>query len=87
MTHQVHDNCQEILELLNAYIDGELDPLSCSRIEEHLENCADCQVVFKTLNKTIQLCQNDREAINVPPDARKRLLAALGLDDIHDKNT
>ena len=81
MKHHNHNNCQEIMEQLNAYIDGELDPNLCTRLESHLETCTDCQVVFNTLKKTIELCQKDGQETTLPPDARQRLLASLGLDD------
>ena len=81
MNHHDHVNCRETLQRLNAYIDGELDPLLCSHLKAHLESCADCQIVYNTLKKTIQLCQSDGEKITLPPEARQRLLASLGLED------
>ena len=69
------------MEQLNAYIDGDLDPNLCERLESHLETCTDCHVVFNTLKKTIELCQKDGQETTLPPDARQRLLASLGLDD------
>ena len=81
MNQHDHANCRETLQQLNAYIDGELDLQLCSHIETHLESCADCQIVYNTLKKTIQLCQNAGEKITLPPEARQRLLASLGLED------
>ncbi|MBW6466301.1 MAG: zf-HC2 domain-containing protein [Brevefilum sp.] len=69
------------MEQLNAYIDGELDSSLCKQLESHLETCTDCQVVLNTLNKTIELCRKDGRETTLPPDARQRLLASLGLDD------
>lgn len=77
-------NCHEIVGRLNAYIDGELDPSLCSLLEGHLETCSDCQTVYKTLKKTIELCQMEGEEIRLPLDVRHRLLASLGL--IEDDN-
>jgi anti-sigma factor RsiW len=76
-----HLNYQAIMEQLNAYIDDELDPSLCTHLESHLETCRDCQVVFNTLKKTIELCQKDGQEITLPLDARQRLLASLGLID------
>jgi anti-sigma factor RsiW len=81
MKHHNHSNCQEILGQLNAYIDGELDSSLCTHLESHLETCTDCQVVFNTLKKTIELCHKDGQEITLPLDARQRLLDSLGLDD------
>lgn len=81
MNHQEDANCHEILGRLNAYIDGELDPSLCSLLEAHLETCLECQTVYKTLKKTIELCQMDGEGITLPLDARQRLFASLGLEE------
>jgi anti-sigma factor (TIGR02949 family) len=80
MNHHEPSNCQETLQKLNAYIDGELNPQLCSQLEAHMASCSDCQIVYNTLKKTIQLCKSDGERVNLPPDARQRLLASLGLD-------
>ncbi len=81
MTHSNSSNCHQTLERLNAYIDGELDASLCSLLEEHMEGCADCRIVFNTLQKTIELCKSDGEKISLPQDARQRLFAALKLED------
>jgi len=84
MNHPHHTNCQEIIQQFNAYIDDELDPLLCAQLETHLESCTDCQIVYNTLKKTIQLCQSDGEEVSLPADVRQRLLASLGLGDADD---
>lgn len=81
MNHHDPSSCRETLQKLNAYIDGELDPLLCSQLEAHMESCTDCLIVYNTLKKTIQLCKSDGEKVKLPPDARQRLLASLGLED------
>lgn len=81
MNHHDYTNCQETLQHLNAYIDGELDPTLCALLEDHITACQDCHIVYNTLKKTIHLCRSDGEKISLPPDARQRLLASLGLED------
>lgn len=34
--------CDEVLEDLELYIDGELDPLRAERLAEHLSGCSPC---------------------------------------------
>lgn len=47
MTHE-HDHtaggipCEEVIERLFAYLDGEVDDVSSAVIERHLERCRDC---------------------------------------------
>lgn len=81
MMHHNHSNCQEILGRLNDFIDGELDPEMCARLESHMESCTNCQIVYNTLKKTIELCQKDGKRTTLPPDIRFRLLNSLGLED------
>lgn len=84
MNYHEHANCRETLQQLNAYIDGELDPQLCAQLEAHMESCTDCQIVYNTLEKTIQLCSHDGEKITLPPDARRRLMASLGFEGQDD---
>jgi anti-sigma factor RsiW len=81
MTHQHETHCQDILGYLNAYIDGELNPELCSLLETHMETCSNCQIVYNTLKKTIEICQMDSERITLPTDARRRLFTSLNLED------
>ncbi|MCD6339086.1 MAG: zf-HC2 domain-containing protein, partial [Verrucomicrobia bacterium] len=46
-------NCRELLEQLNQYVDGDIDPALCEEIERHLADCDPCQVMVDTLPKTI----------------------------------
>ena len=80
MKHKHKLNCQDILENLNDYIDGELDRQLCSDIEAHIDSCPDCQIVVNTLKKTIQLYQLTSEEIDFPIEVRKRLYKRLDLD-------
>ena len=36
-------NCQEITDLMDAYLDGELDPITSQKIEQHLQECRKCE--------------------------------------------
>ena len=84
MNHNEKTLCHEILSRLNAYIDGELDPILCSHLEAHLSSCQDCQIVYSTLRKTIELCQQEIKEITLPPDVKERLVANLNRDnDVH----
>ena len=39
--------CAETRNLLNAYVDGELDLIHSLEIEEHLRGCAACSQVYQ----------------------------------------
>lgn len=81
MTH-LHDmDCQDILQNLHAYIDGELDSGLCNDIEVHIHACSDCQIVVNTLKKTIQLYKIDGQQTTLPGEVKKRLLVSLHLEN------
>jgi anti-sigma factor (TIGR02949 family) len=81
MTHNHEIDCQEILENLNSYIDGDLDEVLCSDIEIHLRACPTCQILVNTLEKTIHIYQTDGQETALPTDIRRRLFTALGLEN------
>jgi anti-sigma factor RsiW len=41
-------NCQEITELMDGYLDGELDPITSQKIEQHLRDCRKCKEAYET---------------------------------------
>jgi len=86
MKHPHDSQCQEILKDLNDYIDGDLDSDLCNVLESHLESCSDCQIVLKTLEKTIEICQQDCESIILPAEMRQRLFNRLGLEEDANQN-
>jgi len=47
--------CQEVVELLSAYLDGELDPTTLARVEAHLSGCDGCTMVLEEFRETIRL--------------------------------
>ncbi len=60
-------NCAEAKELINAYIDGELDQLESKRLQHHLLECPTCAYQMKTLKKTAELVRS-LKAIEPPLD-------------------
>ncbi|MCB2209644.1 zf-HC2 domain-containing protein [bacterium] len=84
--HEHDVECQNIVENLNGYIDGELDSELCGQLEAHIQSCPKCKVVVNTLKKTIHLYQVDGEKTSLPEDARKRLYACLDLEDYVTKD-
>jgi anti-sigma factor (TIGR02949 family) len=81
MSHKHHFDCEDTLQNLNAYIDGELDHAMCDEIEEHIQHCPNCQVIVNTLRKTIEIYQADGRDTHLPEDVRNRLYACFDLDE------
>jgi anti-sigma factor RsiW len=86
MTREHDLTCQNIIENLNAYIDGELDDVLCNEIEAHIQSCPDCRIVVNTLKKTIELCKNADSETSLPAETRHRLFAKLNLEDYDKKD-
>lgn len=64
--------CEELLALLNEYVDGTIDPGFCEEFEQHLVGCNPCQVVVDNIRKTITLYQEGRP-YELPLEFRERL--------------
>ena len=70
--------CQELVELITAYLEGALSPLGRERFEAHLAGCEGCTHYLAQMRKTIALVgQLSEEAI---PENNKRELLQLFRD-------
>jgi anti-sigma factor RsiW len=68
--------CEELLKLLNEYVDGTVDPAICTEFERHMAGCDPCQVVVDNIRKTITLYKNGQPC-ELPVECRDRLHAVL----------
>lgn len=68
--------CDELLALLNDYVDGETAAGLCAEFERHLAGCNPCQVVVDNIQKTITLYRAG-EPYQLPAAFRDQLHAAL----------
>jgi anti-sigma factor RsiW len=64
--------CEELLAMLNDYVDGEVDPAICEEFERHMAGCNPCQVVVDNIRKTITLYK-EGQAVALPVSFRERL--------------
>ena len=72
-------DCEKVLEQLSEFLDEDAREELCRTIEEHLNQCRDCQVYVDSVRKTIILYQNDK-AIEVPMGANTRLQEAMAAE-------
>ncbi len=68
--------CEELLNLLNEYVDGTVDPAICVEFERHMAGCNACQVVVDNIRQTISIYRAG-EPLELPTEFRERLHAAL----------
>ncbi len=69
-------DCQDLLAIVNQYVDGEVDPKVCEHFEQHLAGCNPCQVVVDTVRRTITLYKG-AEVYEMPLAFKQRLHATL----------
>lgn len=68
--------CEELLAMLNEYVDGTVDPSICEEFEKHMAGCNPCQVVVDNIRKTITLYKEGKP-YELPLPFRNRLHAVL----------
>ncbi len=68
--------CQEIVELVTAYLDDALDPVMRARFEAHLEACDGCATYLEELRATVATIGAIREE-HLDPVYRTRLMHAF----------
>jgi anti-sigma factor RsiW len=68
--------CQDLLALLNEYVDGTIDPAICAEFEKHMAGCDPCQVVVDNLRQTITLYKAG-QPYELPLEFRQRLHSAV----------
>ena len=64
--------CEELLAMLNEYVDGTVDPSVCVEFEKHMAGCNPCQVVVDNIRQTITLYKDGRPC-EIPLECRERL--------------
>jgi anti-sigma factor RsiW len=66
-------SCQELVELVTAYLEGVLDPEDQARFEKHIARCDGCGAYVEQMRATIRLAGRlTPDAI--PADAEQELL-------------
>jgi anti-sigma factor RsiW len=74
-----HQDSRELLSALCDYVDGELEPALCAKLEAHLAECPDCRVLVDTLRRTIVLYRTQSRPA-VPDEVKARLYRVLKLE-------
>ena len=70
-------NCKEVKELVDAYLDGELDPLTNQNIEGHLKECSLCSQAYKEQSAFVGAIRGAAPYHKSPPNLRQRIQASL----------
>lgn len=75
----MNHNCDDSLENLYLYLDGELDQVNSDSIRTHLDKCTDCFGSFD-FEQRLRKVVHDRLQENVPDNLVNRIKAAIHED-------
>jgi mycothiol system anti-sigma-R factor len=70
-------NCEEIKNLMNAYLDGELDPVTSQKIEEHLRECGKCEQAYEVETAMAHAISQAAPYYKAPLELRDRIQVSL----------
>jgi mycothiol system anti-sigma-R factor len=70
-------NCQEIKNLMDAYLDGELDPVTSQKAEEHLRDCPKCEQAYEVETAMAHAIGHAAPYYKAPPELRERIQVSL----------
>lgn len=68
--------CIRVVELMTAYLEGDLDPHTTRKFDEHLAVCPPCQVYLEQMRRTIDEV-GSVPVENLPEETRADLLDAF----------
>ena len=69
-------DCRQFLDELSNLMDHEVAGAVKEALEEHVALCHDCQVVFNSTRRTVEIVANS-SAYELPQDVSVRLLTKL----------
>ena len=71
--------CQEMVDFVMRYLDGELPEVQAAEFKRHMEICPPCLVYLETYKRTVELgqkaCADPQGAI--PDDVPEQLVQAI----------
>ena len=70
-------NCEDIKNLMDAYLDGELDPVTSQKIEQHFRDCHKCQQAYEVETAMAHAISRAAPYYKAPPELRERIQVSL----------
>ncbi|WP_203454051.1 anti-sigma factor family protein [Jiangella aurantiaca] len=72
-----HLACAELVELVTAFLDGDLDPAAERRVVDHISLCDGCHLYVDQVRQTTDVLAGLSGGVPLSPEDRERLLAAF----------
>jgi anti-sigma factor RsiW len=70
-------NCKEVINLMDGYLDSELDPITSQTIERHLRDCANCAQAYKAHGLLMRAIGSASPYYKAPAGLRERIESSL----------
>jgi anti-sigma factor RsiW len=70
-------NCKQATNLMDGYLDGELDPVTSQAIEQHLRDCRNCEQRYMANRKLIRAVGSAIPYYKAPAGLRERIQSSL----------
>jgi mycothiol system anti-sigma-R factor len=70
-------NCKEIENLMDAYLDGEVDPVTSQKVEQHLRDCRKCEQAYEVETAMAHAISQAAPYYRAPLELRERIQVSL----------
>jgi anti-sigma factor RsiW len=70
-------SCQQLVELVTDYLEGELDPAREAALDAHLTACDGCDAYVEQMRQTVIALRRLGNGEGISPEARAAVLAAF----------
>jgi mycothiol system anti-sigma-R factor len=69
--------CEEAIELMDGYLDGELDPMTSRKIEQHLRDCRKCNQAYEAHTALADAISRGAPYYKASAELRQRVQSSL----------
>ena len=70
-------NCEEAIELMDGYLDGELDTRTNQEIERHLRECVKCTQAYELQRDLVRAMESNAPYFKAPVELRQSIQSSL----------
>src|SRR5437667_755385 len=70
-------NCEEAINLMDGYLDGELDPITNQEIERHLRDCRSSEQAYEAQRAVVRAIGSAAPYYKAPAELRQRIQSSL----------
>src|SRR4029434_4450372 len=70
-------NCEEAIELMDGYLDGELDPMTSQKTDQHLRDCRKCEQAYEAHTALAHAISRGAPYYKAPTELRQRVQSSL----------